>query len=390
MGVKLREKTLKNGGVSFYLDISHGGERWYQFLDIKARGARSSDDFKEKMKQAKEARSTKEYQLSCAKSDLPDASNRVRDFYAFVNERSKGLRVQRIYKNMIKLIQTYSGKDVLPMREINKRFLIGFQEFLKTRKPRGKKKEKMAANSIYFTVHRFSTFINKAVEEGYMDYNPYNKIPLAQRVKLKKKTPDYLTLEHIEKMAQHTKGIPKQLQLAFYFSCFAGLRWSDCSRLKWSQIIKQKMDGKEVTVLGTQQQKTEHKTYLPLSEQAVEILNACKELPQEKSLYVFPDLYEPEGARKRQSAAQYKMKQWQKQAGFEKLHFHLSRHTFATLTLSQGADLYTVSKLLGHTDIKHTMVYAHVVDKLKLEAVARLPKMSGTLIQQNDSPRKVG
>lgn len=376
MGVILREKTLKHGGVSFYLDISHGGKRWYQFLDIKARGARSSPEFKAKHSLAKDARSAKEYQLSIQKNNLPDANKQEHDFFEFIEKRAEVLKVNRVYRSMISLIKKYCGRERLPMEQVTKEFLIGFQEFLRQRKlGKPPKLRNMSSRSIYCTVHRLSTFINKAVESGYMDDNPYHKIPKTQRVKLKRKTPNYLTLEQLEIMSQHTKGIPKQLQLAFYFSCFAGLRWSDCSRLKWSQIIKQKMDGKEVTVLGTQQQKTEHKTYLPLSEQALEILKVCKDLQKEKSPYVFPDLYEPEGERKRQSAAQFKMEQWKIQAGFEKLHFHLSRHTFATLTLSEGADLYTVSKLLGHTDIKHTMVYAQVVDKLKMEAVARLPKM---------------
>ena len=379
MGVKLREKCLRDGGVSFYLDISHGGKRWYQFLDIKARGARSSVEFKDQMKLAKQARSATEYQLTCQKNNLPDATKQQRDFLVFVMERAAVLKVPRVYGSMVNLLKAYSGREQLPMDAITKEFLIGFQEFLK--------KREMGSRSIYCMVHRLSTFINKAVECEYMHENPYHRIPKTQRVKLKKKTPNYLTLEQLETIAQHSRGIPKQLQLAFFFSCFVGLRWSDCSRLKWSQIIRQKMDGKEVTVLGMQQQKTEHKSYFPLSQQALDILENCKQLQEVKSPYVFPDLYEPEGERKRQSAAQFQMNRWRKQTGFDKLHFHLSRHTFATLILSEGADLYTVSKLLGHTDIKHTMVYAHVVDKLKMEAVARLPKMAGDFLSGSKQMR---
>jgi len=68
------------------------------------------------------------------------------------------------------------------------------------------------------------------------------------------------------------------------------------------------------------------------------------------------------------------------------VYFHLSRHTFATLTLTEGADLYTVSKLLGHSDIKNTQIYAHVVNKLKIDAVARLPKFNMNI--SSDSDRK--
>ena len=49
--------------------------------------------------------------------------------------------------------------------------------------------------------------------------------------------------------------------------------------------------------------------------------------------------------------------------------FHTSRHTFATMMLTLGADLYTVSKLLGHADVKMTQVYAKIINKKKDEAV---------------------
>jgi site-specific recombinase XerD len=65
------------------------------------------------------------------------------------------------------------------------------------------------------------------------------------------------------------------------------------------------------------------------------------------------------------------MRKWTARAGITGKHvsFHSARHTFATLELSLGADLYTVSKLLGHSNITVTQVYAKVVDKQKEEAV---------------------
>ena len=53
----------------------------------------------------------------------------------------------------------------------------------------------------------------------------------------------------------------------------------------------------------------------------------------------------------------------------------MGRHTFATLGLTFGIDLYTVSKLLGHKDIKTTTIYAKIIDKVKNEAVTKLPSI---------------
>lgn len=65
---------------------------------------------------------------------------------------------------------------------------------------------------------------------------------------------------------------------------------------------------------------------------------------------------------------------WAKAAGIEKhVTFHMSRHTCATLLLYFGADIYTVSKILGHTSIQTTQIYAKVADEMKRTAVNNIP-----------------
>lgn len=232
MGVKVREKALKDDYVSFYLDINFNGRRWYEFLEIKAYAKnRRNPEFIEKKKLAEKARDARQYQLTVEKVGLPDATKNNKDFYAFVLERSSTLKRDFGYKYLVRLIQDHSGKEVLPMEEITKDLLLSFQEYLK--------KKELSPNTIYMLVHRFSTYINKAVEEGLMTSNPYQKIPRGLRVKHKRKTPDYLTVEQLDVLSAKSKGVPEQLKLAFFFSCFSGLRWSDCSRLRWTQVSRQ-------------------------------------------------------------------------------------------------------------------------------------------------------
>ena len=67
---------------------------------------------------------------------------------------------------------------------------------------------------------------------------------------------------------------------------------------------------------------------------------------------------------------------WAKKAGITKnVTFHVARHTYATLLLYYGADLYTVSKLLGHTNVRTTQIYAKVMDESKRKAVSLIPNI---------------
>ena len=71
------------------------------------------------------------------------------------------------------------------------------------------------------------------------------------------------------------------------------------------------------------------------------------------------------------------LKQWAKEAGINKdLTFHVARHSFATNLLTYKTDILTVSKLLGHTTLKHTQIYAKIVDSLKISAVNNLPEIN--------------
>lgn len=108
-------------------------------------------------------------------------------------------------------------------------------------------------------------------------------------------------------------------------------------------------------------QKTKSAIYIPLSN------NARKWLPERGGDIVFEvDLHK--------AYISEFITKWVKSQGIHKhITFHCARHTFATLALTYGADIYTVSKLLGHSDIETTQIYAKVVDRKKIEAVNLIP-----------------
>ena len=112
--------------------------------------------------------------------------------------------------------------------------------------------------------------------------------------------------------------------------------------------------------MSTVMQKTAAPIYLPLSRQAVRWLPERKEAGEEA--VIFAGLPAEPNINK-------VLAKWVSKAGIlKKITYHTSRHTFATMMLTLGADLYTVSKLLGHANVKTTQIYAKIVDSKKTEA----------------------
>ena len=124
--------------------------------------------------------------------------------------------------------------------------------------------------------------------------------------------------------------------------------------------------------------------HLMFDEQADQILQERNRIAQDEpdSPYLFPFLVEPDPKRaKRYHLASSHLKRWGEKAGIPKVHFHLARHTFATLTITYGGDLFTVSKLLGHVSFQSTQIYAHVLNAPKLAAMDKLSQASRDMKQ---------
>ena len=378
MGVALREKKLGKGRVSFYLDIYHNKTRWYEFLEIKINKSHPTEQDKEKKRLATEIRSKRESELIVQDNGLLDRNKRKADFVKWFEQYIKTKTNQSRNYSTLAHLQTYMGKRPLVFTAISPAWIKGFTNYLLS---------KVSNNSARCYLMDMFTGLEDAVMQEIISVNPFRKIPQQDRIRKQDIFRQAFTLEELEKLINTPCKIHPQIKQGYIFSCFTGLRWSDVNCLRWSEIIKKQIDGQEQYFVYFEQEKTEDIEYMPLSDQAIEIIkereNEAKDELQ--SIYVFPRIKErDEKNNPTHKRVNYSLKKWAKAAGLKPITFHTGRHSFATNVLenSEDGDLYTVSKLLGHKSISSTQIYAHVRDKRKAAAVKALPKITLKVVSQ--------
>ena len=183
-----------------------------------------------------------------------------------------------------------------------------------------------------------------------------------------------LTLDKLDALSG-TKCTNQMVKAAFMFASFTGLRLSDIELLRWEKIIIE--NGQYF--LEFQQKKTSEFEKMPLCAQAIEILQSVQKLhPQfapegDERVFILPG----------RPQLGVVLNEWGFRSGLAwRLHFHSSRHSFASLALSAGTAFFTVSKLLGHRDMKTTEIYSHSFQKDQIEAVQGFPMLSPVIEPQ--------
>ena len=173
--------------------------------------------------------------------------------------------------------------------------------------------------------------------EDFKNYLLTAKTRRSEKAKQAEPNRDFLTMEELNRLVKTPCNNPIMKKAAL-FSALTGLRFSDIQKLEWKNI--EYNDGQPY--LRFEQQKTKGIERTPISEQAANILGE----------HLF---------------------QWIGAAGITKdITFHCFRHTYAVLQLANGTDIYTVSKMLGHRDLKTTQIYAKVIDRSKKEATNKI------------------
>lgn len=382
--VKIRFKELKNGNKSIYLDYYTGdivrkenyvgGKREYEFLKLYLIPELSKEDKDRNVQTMRLAKAIQSQRIVDLQNQSHGFLNPNRSKInvidrLFVMQKEAQLRGSHNYVktigNVIRELKLFRG-DYIPFNEINKEFLSNFVDFLKQAKKSSKHglvKDGgcLSNNSVvaYYSVLR--TIINKAYKEGIIPTNPTLEFKLADKVREEKSRREYLTIDEIKLLAS-TECKYEIIKRAFLFSCLSGLRVSDIRKLTWKDF---KNIGDKVRI-EIKMQKTKEPLYLPISDSALQWLPIRGDSKDDDVIFALPH----------QSNINDNLQKWVDKAKIRKhVSFHVGRHTHATLMLTLGADLFTVSKLLGHTNIATTQIYAKIIDKKKDEAVDLIPNI---------------
>lgn len=357
--VKIRFKPLKNGNKSIYLDIYFNGVRKTEYLRMYLQNNPSPAtqiQNQNLLRIAEEIKRQRIIDLYTNKYNIeteglePSAIGKLSEYLLD--------RANRPSKYRTKLADTITYKDVkeygdIDLKRLDREWVRGFIEYL-----RGKN---LSQNTINHRYSRIKAVVNELVNSERLKSNPLNKckdlIP-----KRKEGQREYLTIEEIQKVANLSDSKftyhQREIKRAFLFSCFTGLRISDIKRLRWEHI-KTTATGKQIEI---EQQKTGERVQIPLNSNALHIIGETK---GRGFVFHFNCPYTSVAIKKIKTLCNID----------KNICFHSARHTFATLCITNGVDIFTTSKLLGHTSVKTTQIYAKVIESKRREAVESLPKI---------------
>ena len=249
----------------------------------------------------------------------------------------------------------YNNIKKLTFSDLNEPLFNSFKEFLLNTKSTRSSKTKLSQNSAQSYFNKIKASLKQAYKEGLLQTDLNSKIQPIKEIETRR---EYLSIEELNQLIK-TPCNNEILKNAALFSALTGMRFSDIQKLTCGEVRLIEGQG---YFINFKQQKTGGIEVLPISNQAYELMDPCNNEDQ----LMFKGL-------KYSAYHNRHLYQWIGAAGITKnITFHCFRHTFATLQLANGTDIYTVSKMLGHRELKTTQIYAKIVDKSKREAADRI------------------
>jgi integrase/recombinase XerD len=242
------------------------------------------------------------------------------------------------------ILKEYNSNDI-ELSKLDYKFIEGYNRYLH--------QKELDSNTIISNHHKkFKTVLLSANRLGYLNHNPYTNF----QMKITPKLREFLSYEELKQIVEydfsHNPSLSKVKDL-FVFACYTGMRFSDILDLQTNQIRK----NGDSSFIYREQNKTGESINIPLIKEAIEIISKYKNTTESKvTNRVFPSI-------SNQKINEY-LKVIANFVGIEKkLTFHIARHTCATLLLNNGVALDEVSKLLGHSSLRTTQLYAKMQNK---------------------------
>lgn len=358
--VYLRQKPITKGRMSLYLDYwpavrnPHTGRlSRREFLGFYIYAEPKNDierDYNEAMlTQGELIRCRRQEQVINKQFGFMDRHQEKADFLDYFKKMCKGKpqKWEIVYRHFETFVK---GKCLF--EEVTVELCTKFREYLLTAHNLRLTHRKLSQNSIagYFSTFRGLlkvAYRDKLLKENINDY--------LDKIEWEDVQKEYLTQDELIILAKTPCKIDV-LKRASLFSCLTGLRISDIENLTWNNLRIAPDKGPCVRI---RTQKTSTEAILPISYEALEL---CGERGEGK---VFKGLT--------RSMINVPLKHWIEASGIKKhITFHCFRHTYATLQIAAGTDIYTVSKMLTHKSVVTTQIYADLVSSKKRETVDKI------------------
>ena len=266
-------------------------------------------------------------------------------------------------KYIVKFLKEKYHRNDICLAELNYKFILDFESYLSKHQPKDHQKP-LHNNGIMKHIERLCKMVNMAITMDWLVKDPFAKY----KQHFDKVERFYLTKEELSAI-ENKKFSIERLQTVkdlFLFSCYTGLAYIDTMNLTAGNIVKG-IDGNDWLI--TSRQKTDTDVRIPLLPQAEELIKKYHDHPKAVNYgTLFPVI------------SNQKMNAYLKEIADlcninKAITFHIARHTFATtVTLSNGVPIESVSKMLGHTTIRSTQVYAKVVEQKLSEDMQNLKK----------------
>ncbi len=371
MKVTIRTKELKDGNKSIYLDVYDKGVRKYEYLRlylVPETSDRAKRQNENAMRKANEIKA--EYILGTSDLLKPKAEpEEETTLQSWLDEYFRRIREERnVSKTVInhkgyvkEIIESYLSKihkKDIKIADFGSNEMAGLLRYLGEYK--GHSGKRYAPSTLHIYQHMIVAIFKGALQEGLIVVNSMDRLSRSEFYKRVKSDKQPLTIEEVERIATVDTKRPG-IRDAFIFACFTGLRISDICTLKWDEIND--IGGRPTIV--KKQVKTGRVVSVPICD------TALRYMPTQKcDEYVF---HLPSRRR-----IQWHITKIAESADIQKhVTFHTARHTFATLSITAGSELKTVSTLLGHSSVNTTTIYADVEMKNKASAISRLSTLFG-------------